>query len=396
MKEFVIYSIQANILLLASFLLYRMLLSNESSFKANRAYLIISVILSLFIPLINTPFFFKSLLVQVNLGEVIIYKVGSYISSSQFSYSKLLVILYFSGLCIAFVGFLKNLLQIASLIFKGTSQKGKGYVLVHSKKAKGIFSFLRFIIIPSEKQYTDNRIIEHELTHIRQLHSLDVLFFELVSILFWYNPVCYLFKIAIKENHEFLADDAVVKGKDSRDEYAKLITSYALDISPESLSGNFINHSFLRRRIIMLGKQSSKAKNFAIKYALTTALLLAVITLSSFFKDKNIVLYNNHNHVYSVVDEMPKFPGNLQEYLSKSIKYPTRAKAKGITGIVYVRFVIDEEGNVSNATILKGPDKDLDAEAIRVISAMPAWIPGKNKGKLVSVEFNLPIDFELK
>ena len=293
MKEFALYSLQANILLIVSYLLYSWLLSNESTFKANRFYLLTSAFISLVVPLINIPGFFKSLLVQVNMGQVIVYKVGSYITSSQFSYSSLLAVFYIAGVCIAAIIFIKNILQISFLIFKSPAHKEKGYTRVYSKKAEGVFSFLKFMVIPSGKPCEDSEVIEHELTHIRQMHSLDVLFFELLSVLFWYNPVCYLYKSAAKENHEFLADDAVVQGKENRSEYAKRIMAYALNITPYSLPGNFIYHSFLRRRIIMLAKQPSDARRFASRYAASGMLLLVMITLTSFLKDRNIVLYSN-------------------------------------------------------------------------------------------------------
>jgi len=110
MKEFAIYSLHANALLVVSYLFYRVLLSNESSFKANRIYLIVSAGLSVIIPLINIPSFFKTLLVEIHLSEVVVYKIGSAISTSVFSYSNLLAIVYVAGASIALLIFLKNTL----------------------------------------------------------------------------------------------------------------------------------------------------------------------------------------------------------------------------------------------------------------------------------------------
>ena len=104
------------------------------------------------------------------------------------------------------------------------------------------------------------------------------------------------------------------------------------------------------------------------------------------------------SQVFETVEQMPEFPGGqraLMQYLAKNIKYPPRAKAKGITGKVFVSFIIDREGNVTNAEILRGIGGGCDQESLRVIKAMPKWIPGKQRGKNVLVQYNLPIRFKL-
>ncbi|MBL7966695.1 MAG: energy transducer TonB [Prolixibacteraceae bacterium] len=103
--------------------------------------------------------------------------------------------------------------------------------------------------------------------------------------------------------------------------------------------------------------------------------------------------------VYEKVDQMPEFQGGQEELISflvKSIQYPEEAKKKGTQGKVFVNFVVGKDGSITNAKILKAVDPLLDAEALRVITAMPKWIPGKDKGKEVAVQFTLPISFALK
>lgn len=103
--------------------------------------------------------------------------------------------------------------------------------------------------------------------------------------------------------------------------------------------------------------------------------------------------------IYDKVDQMPEFQGGHEELISflvKSIQYPDEAKKKGTQGKVFVNFVVGKDGSITNAKILKAVDPLLDAEALRVINAMPKWIPGKDKGKEVAVQFTLPISFALK
>lgn len=98
-------------------------------------------------------------------------------------------------------------------------------------------------------------------------------------------------------------------------------------------------------------------------------------------------------------ESMPNFPGGmpgLGEYLRTSLRYPVKAKEKGIEGTVLVNFVISKEGDVTGVNVLKGVNKLLDAEAVRVVENMPKWSPGVQRGEKVSVSYNIPIKFKLK
>ena len=101
---------------------------------------------------------------------------------------------------------------------------------------------------------------------------------------------------------------------------------------------------------------------------------------------------------FMVVENMPEFPGGdlgLMKFIQKNVKYPAIAKEYNITGKVYVSFIVDKAGSVTNVKIVRGVDKNLDAEALRVVSALPKYKPGKQRGKPVRVMFTIPINFTL-
>ncbi len=103
--------------------------------------------------------------------------------------------------------------------------------------------------------------------------------------------------------------------------------------------------------------------------------------------------------IFTIVEDMPSFPGGegeLFRYLGENIKYPPMAKDAGITGTVFVTFVVKEDGKVSGSRVLRGIGGGCDEEAIRVVQSMPAWKPGKQRGKAVRVQYNLPIRFVLR
>lgn len=99
-----------------------------------------------------------------------------------------------------------------------------------------------------------------------------------------------------------------------------------------------------------------------------------------------------------MADIMPKFPGGDAariKYMVENVKYPETAKDKGSQGTVYISFVVEKDGSITNPKIAKGVENSLDAEAFRVVNSMPKWIAGTDKGKPVRVQFTMPIQFKL-
>lgn len=102
------------------------------------------------------------------------------------------------------------------------------------------------------------------------------------------------------------------------------------------------------------------------------------------------------SEVFVVVEDMPSFPGgNVQKWISKNVKYPVLAMENGIQGKVYIQFVIEKDGSITDVKVIRGVDASLDKEAVRVVQAMPKWKPGKQRGKAVRVSYTLPINFQL-
>jgi protein TonB len=105
-----------------------------------------------------------------------------------------------------------------------------------------------------------------------------------------------------------------------------------------------------------------------------------------------------HREVYTIVEQMPEFPGGrveLTKFISANLNYPKEAIAKNIQGLVYVNFLVGKDSVIRSVKVIRGIHELLDKEAIRIIRSMPNWIPGTQKGKVVSVSYNLPIRFIL-
>jgi len=280
---------------------------------------------------------------------------------------------------------------------------------------------------------------------------MDVLISELLCIVFWFNPFVWLLKREIRQNLEFLADNTVINsGFDSRTyQYHLLQLTYQ---NPELKLTNKFNVLPLKKRIKMMNQQQSE-KARILKYLLIVPLSMALIftsnaesiisaakskldnpqTTSKVVKTQMVsakstpsapnqqsevvvVGYGsksdekvaeksksskieNGKPVFTVVEKMPQFPGGdaaLFKYLGENVRYPVKAQENGIQGRVICQYVVNEDGSVSDVSVVRGVEASLDAEAIRVISAMPKWTPGEQKGKAVAVKYTLPISFRLE
>ena len=126
--------------------------------------------------------------------------------------------------------------------------------------------------------------------------------------------------------------------------------------------------------------------------------LMALFGLTTVSAQKTVVA-NKNQQVFDVVEKMPEYPGGsaaLFEYLNGNIKYPADAKKKKIEGRVLVTFVVNTDGSITDIEVVRKAFPSLDAEAVRVISGMPKWIPGEQKGQKVRVKYTVPLNFRLK
>ena len=126
--------------------------------------------------------------------------------------------------------------------------------------------------------------------------------------------------------------------------------------------------------------------------------MMAVLCLMTANAQKTVVSQSKQN-VYDVVEQMPEFPGGMPamiEFLQTNLNYPKDAKKQNVGGRILVMFVVEADGSISNVRVAKKIFPSLDAEALRVVKAMPKWNPGKEKGKPVRVNFSLPIVFSPK
>ena len=245
----------------------------------------------------------------------------------------------------------------------------------------------------------------HELTHCQQLHSIDIIFAELFCVVFWFNPFVWLLKREVRLNLEYLADNSVLaNGKDNKEyQYHLLGLTYRKNVA--TITNNF-NVLPIKKRIKMMNKKETKGilKAKYMLYIPLVAMLLAVSNIETIARNVAKVTASVEiqrkpkkapERVYTVAEVMPTFKGNLYQWLSENLRYPKDAVSRKEQGRVMVRFIVTDKGEVIQPEIVRSVTPSLDKEALRVVSKMPAWNPGRNGNKNVATKYMLPIIFSL-
>ncbi len=252
-------------------------------------------------------------------------------------------------------------------------------------------------------------ILAHESLHVRQLHSIDILSARLLCCGAWFNPFAWLIMREIRTVHEFQADAASI-GACGREDYLHLLYRQVTGTGYGHITNNFQSIN-IKKRIVMMNKMKTRFGAWKVLAALPVAAVLLMVgckqNATEPVADEEVVTATAPSvepdfiKSDSVPDglEPPTYPGGeaaLYKYIAENVHYPEQAKADGVEGKVYVHFIVTEDGSVVNASVARGVGGECDEEALRVIKAMPKWIPATYEGKHVAVEYVVPINFKLR
>ena len=522
------YLLQANIYLVVFYAFYQLLLAKETYFSYNRIYLLSASLLALLLPYVRLEWLYTAQGPDLANGMININGLiskGTVVTSGPqpLGIGSIVAMVYLLGLLFFSGRLLYRLLKVNQLL------KASRFSDYNSGVA---FSFFNHRVI--DPALPEQQTIEqHEQVHSRQWHTLDVLLFEVLAILCWFNPIIYLYKNSLKSIHEYLADEEAARFIGDKEQYALLLLSKSFGVPLSSLTNSFFNQSLLKNRIKMLNQDKSPKKallkyglylpvfgltlllssatlrndkrikeftatiplekplslvqriaspqqadgwddffNHAkrtvkypqqaeteklqgdahIKFSLKagavenlgvagrplgagfdTEVMKSILAYNKFkampdgdylltvafrvknsdkpvqqaedvklsgYTNLNILAINNEDviHDFVKIDEQPQFSGGMDKfymYLSKAIKYPKEAVEKKVEGKVFVSFIVEQNGELSNINVDRRLGAGTDEEAVRVLAASPRWIPGKIAGEPVRVKYNIPIGFTL-
>ncbi|GJM30020.1 MAG: hypothetical protein DHS20C17_26550 [Cyclobacteriaceae bacterium] len=240
-------------------------------------------------------------------------------------------------------------------------------------------------------------MLKHELVHIQQGHSYDILLIELIKIGFWFNPVIWHLSKELRLVHEHLAD-AQVTAYMEPGVYIKYLAKQTLGQST-SFSGHHFNQNQTLKRIIMI--QTNKKPTSIWKFGIAGLLLTGMIIFISCnqhgaMDDLKDPLETSEIQVE--VDQMPAPSQGMEVFyqdIAKHLKYPSQARKMGIEGKVFLEFVVQANGDVTDIIVLKGIGAGCDQAAKEALAQSGSWNPGIKNRNPVAVKIQLPVVFKL-
>ena len=446
MGVFFIYILKSSVCLVLFYLFFRLLLSKETFHRFNRMALLGVLFFSLLIPCIEVTtrhqvevqqavLSIEQLLLMAEL-EATPANVGAVQETPAISWVQIVLLVYLAGILFLACRNIYSLICLFRLIHSGKHEKlEKGVTLVVHNQEIAPFSWMKYIVI-SRKDLEENgrEILIHEMAHIHHRHSVDLLVADICIFFQWFNPGAWLLKQELQNVHEYEADETVINEGVNAKEYQLLLIKKAVGTRLYSMANSF-NHSKLKKRITMMLKEKSNPWA-RLKYLYVLPLAAIAVTafarpeISEKMEEISAVKVNDLAEIvqekvlqdtvkvskdekkddlvvsgvkskeeeeiviFEVVEQMPEYPGGmsaLQKYLSEKI---AGSPMKGKTGgRAMVGFTVAETGKIKDVRVLQSDEASLNQEAERIVSAMPDWIPGKQRGRPVPVKYTVPIRF---
>ncbi len=431
-----VYQLKVGICLIAFYLVWKLLLSRETLHHFNRVLLLTVTALALVLPWVKLTLDHPSPVGEglISIEDLLAVPLADAASQADTTWNVVRVtyIIYIVGVVGMLLWNLHNVLSLHRLLRRGRVEQLPDGDRLHVMTGDIMpFSYFRHIVI-SEKDMREasREILTHEQAHIHLGHSYDVLFVDVVLLFQWWNPAAWLLRRELKQIHEFEADEAVLQRGVDAQQYQLLLIRKSVGDQLFSMANN-LNYQSLKKRIrMMTTKKSSRWQQLRALAVVPVAALALVAFAQPEVKsveeqveqavstpqpqmaapegswkaqtlplDPQTLQKTDTTKVFDVVEQMPEFPGGTQElmqFLYSNIKYPKDAMDADMQGRVLVTFVVNADGQVVEPQVVKGVCPSLDAEAIRVIKAMPKWKPGMQKGHAVRVKYTIPISFRLQ
>jgi len=410
MKTLFIYAVESSICLALLWVFYLIFLRRDTLHGRNRWFLIASMIFSAVAPLLEIriamtgPVMPPGGVASMLMPEAMVTPSVTAVNAT--SLFALLPGIYIAGLAASAAVMIAFSAWLVKLFFSG-KQEGR-VVRVPSGDLLCFSAFGLIFISNSLPADRAQRMISHEVKHIRLGHHGDLFLVGLITAVQWFNPAVYLVTRSLKALHEYEADSKCITEGEDIHSYQELLLSSVFRTPVTIFSNSFSKHSLLKKRIIMMTKKRTGGLS-SLKMAV--ALPLALVLLFT-FSCKNRSSAKNEAapavteiqapaEVFTVVEEMPLFQDDttqhaFMKWVMANLKYPDEAVKNGIQGKVMVQFIVDESGNVTEPTIIQGSDPLLDQAALDLIAMSPQWTAGRQRDIPVKVSMTIPINFALK
>lgn len=297
--EWLYYLLEANLYLLLFYGFYRLLLAKTTFYNGNRYFLLASLVLAFLIPLVQLSYLKPTISGYQNSASTATENFNATIGI------ELVVQVGYIIVCSIFIiKLILSLLKITHLWRNGRKHNADNYTIVELNEKLAAFSFFNILFIHPNLMH-NGTVIRHEMTHIKEKHSYDLLLLETIQIVSWFNPIIYLIRKDLKLLHEFIADQATTQEQINKHEYAMFLIESSLINFSIPFTNQFFNSQILKQRINMLNKEKT-AKWVKLHFALAIPLLLGMLCLSTLAFSKDYGYFDLLPNGKSVQDTLKK------------------------------------------------------------------------------------------
>ncbi|WP_310593820.1 M56 family metallopeptidase [Flavobacterium sp.] len=394
-----IFLIKSSLSLVVLLSVYYLFLEKEKMHHFNRYYLLFGLLFSLAIPFFSFEIIEK---IQSPLSSINNIQLPQTIITNTSKTNNIVLltwIIYGLITTLLSIRFMLNLKQIQTTIQSHPTIKYKNAKLVLLDKKVLPHTFLNYIFINKKEYETEqieNELFIHELTHVSGKHSWDILFVEILKTVFWFNPLFIIYKKAIQLNHEFISDEKVIQTHTNVPFYQSLLLSKGNENTTFYLASN-LNFLITKKRLIMMTKQKS-TRIILLKQMSIVPLFLVLLLFSCHKNTETIENLSKAGQTVlrhpSTTKTNPEFKGGIEafyKFIGENYQIPKGFKGKGK---IYMKFMVEKDGNLSEFEIIKDDEFGLGKEAIRVLKMCPNWTPATENGKPVRVQYSLPITIQ--
>ena len=426
MSPFLLYIARSSLYLSLFYAFYLLVMRRTTFFRLNRALLLSGAYLCLLLPFVRLrTMTMAGAAADLTMVAAETAPEGS-ATTVPFPWQKLLLLFYVAGALLTGVLYGISAWKMGRLIRKGKAEQRAGCRLVVLEEDIPSFSWSRTVVMGRKDLQENPAILTHERMHVQCRHSRDLLILLPIQLLFWWNPLVWITREELRLLHEYEADEGVLQKGIDATQYQLLLVRKAVGEQRFTLASGF-QHAKLKNRITMMLKPDSSrwmrwsylallpvlaAFMFACNPAQNTektpadtpeelsptteaapaAYQVTVVDEPSAVSDKEAV-------PFQLIEQKPTFNGgdanDFSRWVNGHLTYPEKAKADKVQGRVILQFTVDADGSVRDVKVLRGVREDLDAEALRVVSASPKWTPGMQGGEPVPVIYTFPIIYQL-
>jgi len=417
LKDLLIYMLESAACLSVFYLFYYFFLRKENCFNYNRFYLLIAVVFSVLFPLghVNyNPSALPSVLNDLHEASNVAfnyedtpyeYTISAVNERPFFFWWEAIAFIYSLAAILLAIRLFIQIRTVRQFIWnkRHTIRYKDSYFLINTDGFLPTFSFFNYLFWDNSKTLTETekkQIIEHEKVHIKQRHSFDIMLMEVLKVLFWFNPIIYLYKTTFEEIHEYEADAIVVK-KGNGNAYTRLLVKLVFEKMGFNLGSHFSKNKTLKRVDRLKTRKRTNVFKFLLPLPLV-ALLFFIFACDSIQIDHKVEIKEiAYQAGFEATDTRPSPEGGFTEWIENitdAMEFSTRSNEYGIDGTVTVMFDITTSGEIKNVQVLKSLKEEYDKVVIDILEDSNNWdnwnVAIKN-GLKAKTKIKMPIEFKM-